>query len=292
MWKTVEENISRAIGSVFVALQRRPVSGGSVSEAYMLCDGDQCFFVKVNPVGQEAVLATEVRGLEELRKAKAFRVPNFVCLGEASGSAFLVLEFLALRPVRISDEEAFAESLFHLHSYRGTGGFGFGEDNFIALSKQSNRASLSWSHFWVEERLKPQALKARHLSEDLYLKVMEVCDSIDFYFQAYDVKPSLLHGDLWAGNVAVVGDELSVFDPSVYYGDCEADLAMTELMGGFSKRFYERYKSLAEIDEEGYATRKDLYNLYHVLNHLNLFGLSYSVEALSLTERLLAKRCV
>lgn len=288
MWKQVEECISKAINREFFTVQRRPVSGGCISEAHMLCDGKQCFFVKLNPIQEKPLLEAEALGLAELRKAEAFRVPNFVCVGETAGQAFLVLEFLQLRSVSFADEFDFAERLHKLHSFHGSH-FGFHKDNFIGSSVQANGFDESWQQFWVEKRLKPQAERARHLNEELYQKILGVCAGIDHFFKGYEVKPSLLHGDLWAGNVAVVDNAISIFDPAVYYGDREADLAMTEMMGGFSHRFYEAYKSLAGIDEEGYLHRKRLYNLYHVLNHLNLFGASYYMEALSLTEHLLAE---
>ena len=288
MWKEVEKEISKTIGRAFVTVQRRPVSGGCISEAHMLCDGSQCFFVKVNPINEKPLLQAESIGLLELKKAEAFRVPDFVCLGETEEKAFLVLEFLQLRSVSFADEFDFAERLHKLHSFTKES-FGFAEDNFIGSSIQKNRFSNDWQDFWVESRLKPQAEMARHLNEELYQKILRVCGSVDHFFKGYEVKPSLLHGDLWAGNVAVVGEEITIFDPAVYYGDREADLAMTEMMGGFSHRFYEAYKSLAGIDDEAYLHRKRLYNLYHVLNHLNLFGVSYYMEALSLTEHLLAE---
>jgi fructosamine-3-kinase len=150
------------------------------------------------------------------------------------------------------------KALAHLHRQTGPR-FGWASDNYIGLAPQINSWRDSWAEFFLECRLRPQAKKA-----GIELPPIRLLDG-------HQPRPALLHGDLWNGNVGFTKEGPVVFDPAVYYGDREADLAMTELFGGFPREFYEAYGAV----DEGYARRKHLYNLYHLLNHLNLFGGAY-----------------
>ena len=146
--------------------------------------------------------------------------------------------------------------------------FGWASDNWIGLAPQENGWCGSWSDFWLEKRMKPQLRRAEgnglHFGKLDFLKILD----------DHQPAPSLLHGDLWSGNVGFTREGPVIFDPAVYYGDREADLAMTELFGGFPREFYAAYDGAFRLDP-GYANRKHLYNLYHLLNHLNLFGAGY-----------------
>ncbi len=207
-----------------------------------------------------------MEGLAALRSAGA-RVPQVISLqGET-----LVLERLQLgaRP----DWPAMARMLAAVH--RNTSArFGWARDNWIGLAPQENGWSEDWASFFFEKRLAPQAHRAGLRLPDVR-KVLK-----DHRPQA-----SLLHGDLWSGNAGFTPDGPVIFDPAVYYGDREADLAMTELFGGFPAQFYDAYRQALPLDS-GYERRRDLYNLYHVLNHLNLFGGSYLAQAKALLARL------
>ena len=175
------------------------------------------------------------------------------------GSAFILLEKLALR--RSGDWRRMGEALARLHAVQGPR-FGWPRDNYIGLAPQINTWKDEWSDFFLECRLRPQARAAR----------IDVSDaSVRALLKDHRPAPALLHGDLWSGNAGFTAEGPVVFDPAVYYGDREADLAMTELFGGFPRAFYEGYGPL----DPGYERRKHLYNLYHLLNHLNLFGGSY-----------------
>ena len=198
--------------------------------------------------------AAEAEGLEALRPH--IRVPRVLDHGVKDGRAFILLERLDLR--KTGSWSAMGEALAHLHRQTGPR-FGWARDNYIGLAPQINSWRDSWAEFFVECRLRPQAVKA-----GIALPPITLLDN-------HHPAPSLLHGDLWNGNVGFTKEGPVVFDPAVYYGDREADLAMTELFGGFPREFYKAYGPLSE----GYARRKHLYNLYHLLNHLNLFGESY-----------------
>ncbi len=213
-------------------------------------------FLKQGPPGRADAFAAEADGLEALRPH--IRVPKVLDHGVRGGKAFVRLEFLPLE--RTGDWGALGRMLARLH--RATAPrFGWHRDNYIGLSPQQNGWCDDWSEFWRERRLRPQAQRAG-VRIDL--------DRIELH----QPQPSLLHGDLWSGNAGFTAEGPVVYDPAVYYGDREADLAMTELFGGFPRAFYDAYNEVFPLPEE-YERRKHVYNLYHLLNHLNLFGGSY-----------------
>jgi fructosamine-3-kinase len=190
-------------------------------------------------------------------------VPAVLDHGVKDGKAFILLERLELshKQGKSGDWRAMGRALAALHGHTGPR-FGWHRDNYIGLAPQVNTWKDDWSDFFVECRLLPQARRARIGLPETAIRTL---------LEDHRPAPSLLHGDLWSGNAGFTQDGPVVFDPAVYYGDREADLAMTELFGGFPREFYEAYGPL----DAGYARRKHLYNLYHLLNHLNLFGGGY-----------------
>jgi protein-ribulosamine 3-kinase len=206
------------------------------------------------------------------------RAPQPVSHGTVREQAYLLLEFLPLQGKR--DFAALGRMLAEAHCQPGPR-FGWSRDNYIGATPQRNGWSDNWAGFWREKRLQPQFELARRNGFDLRIDA-EI-------LQDHRPQPSLLHGDLWSGNAGFTKEGPVLFDPAVYYGDREADLAMTELFGGFSREFYEAYEETYPL-EPGYQVRKHLYNLYHLLNHLNLFGAGYLPqvkETLSLLRRCL-----
>ena len=213
-----------------------------------------------------------------------------VC-GIAGGQAFLVLEFLDMRPPSALAARALGSLLARMHSVRQDY-FGWSRENTIGLTSQPNEHCRSWPAFFRRYRLGHQlSLLSRSRREygDLTYKGERLCESLEALFSGYDVYPSLLHGDLWGGNFsALAGDQPVIFDPAVYYGDRETDIAMTELFGGFHPDFYRAYSAALALDA-GFEVRRDLYKLYHVLNHVNLFGAGYAAQAERLMDSLLAE---
>jgi fructosamine-3-kinase len=209
--------------------------------------------------GGAAMYAAEFEGLQALRAAGVRAPEPYRC-----GDAFIEMEQLDLggRP----DWPAMGRMLAQLHR-KTNDRFGWGQNNWIGLSPQKNAWRENWGDFFSEFRLKPQ-LERAGLSLDFFPGKL---------LQGHTPGPSLLHGDLWSGNVGFTPEGPVIFDPAVYYGDREADLAMTELFGGFPAEFYEAYKAEYPL-EGGYSARKHLYNLYHLLNHLNLFGSGYRAQ--------------
>lgn len=264
------------------------LGGGCINRAFVLRDGASAWFVKVNDAQRLAMFQSEAAGLEALAAAKALRVPTPLGAGLAGAEAFLVLEYLAFgRPRRDSGAEA-GHRLAHLHR-QSQARFGWDRDNFIGSTPQPNAEDRDWAAFWQSRRLCPQLDLALAQGfggrlQERGRRLAEVCPAlID-----HDPQPSLLHGDLWSGNMAFdAAGQPVLFDPAVYYGDREADLAMTELFGGFGADFQAAYREAWPLDP-GYQVRRDLYNLYHILNHLNLFGAGYLGQALGMIDRLLA----
>jgi fructosamine-3-kinase len=203
------------------------------------------------------------------------RVPQPLGHGVAAGRAWLLLEYLELTGKK--DFAALGRMLAEGHRKPGPR-FGWQRDNYIGSTPQQNGWCDDWSEFWIERRIRPQLALAKHNGFALSVPEFSV-------LQGHEPAPSLLHGDLWSGNVGFTPGGPVVFDPAVYYGDREADLAMTELFGGFPQEFYRAYNEAWPL-EPGYQRRKHLYNLYHLLNHLNLFGGGYLAQVES-TLRLL-----
>jgi fructosamine-3-kinase len=237
--------------------------------------------------GDPAILAAEADGLAALAAAGALRVPQVADAGEAGGEGYILMEWLDL--VRDSSPSAarLGEALARLHLQRQAR-FGWPRSNFIGATPQFNREGEDWPAFFREQRLGFQlrlAAEDGHRGE-LQEEGARLVECLPRFFEGYSPHPALLHGDLWGGNWGGLREGGPVvFDPAVYRGDREADLAMTELFGGFPPEFYAAYRAHAPLDA-GYAVRRDLYNLYHVLNHLNLFGGGYLDQALGLIRRL------
>jgi fructosamine-3-kinase len=247
-------------------------------------------FVKRLPVAESWRLDAEADGLARLAQAGAIRVPRLLGQGATDSEAFLEIEWLDLRPPDGASDALMGQALAQLHATTGAA-FGLERDNAIGATPQSNAIRDDWVGFWRGQRLGFQLdLAAKNgYGGRLQDRSRRLLDAFPAFFANYRPPPSLLHGDLWAGNRAMLADGTPVaYDPAVYYGDREADIAMTCLFGGFGPRFYAAYDE-AWPPDVGRAARRDLYNLYHVLNHLNLFGGGYCAQAESMIDRLLAE---
>lgn len=290
LWPAISQQIAAATGSAFQPKAPRSVGGGCINATYVIEDGHRRFFVKTNSAEQAAMFEAEALGLEELARAQAIRVPHPICFGTSAGHAYLVLEHIELGGGKGQTAQRLGEQLAALH-HATAPQFGWKIDNTIGATPQPNAWRDDWVAFWREQRLGFQLqLAARNgLRGAIQAKGERLLEALPRFFGSYRPQPSLLHGDLWGGNwgADTAGNPV-IFDPAVYYGDREADLAMTELFGGFPDGFYAAYRH-AWTPDPGYATRKTLYNLYHILNHYNLFGGGYGGQAERMIERLLAE---
>jgi fructosamine-3-kinase len=286
--------ISDATEALFEATAIEPVSGGCIHTAVAI-EGAMAgeahrFFAKVNDADKAAMFAAEAEGLGALRAADAIAVPDVVTHGHDDEHAWLVLEWLDLAPLREASAADLGVALAVQHRLPQEK-FGWARDNFIGSTPQANGWSGDWLAFWRDKRLMAQLeLAARNrLPSRMIDRGERLAADCDAFFRTYAPQPSLLHGDLWNGNAAAIeGATPAVFDPAVYVGDREADIAMTELFGGFPADFLAAYRA-AWAPDDGYTTRRDFYNLYHMLNHANLFAGGYVGQAEQSIERLLAE---
>lgn len=289
MWEEIEQQVARATGTPFTIEQRQSIGGGCINSAYRIDGNGLQYFVKSNSADGLDMFEAEAGGLEAMAAADAVRVPRPLCWGVSAGQAWLVMEYIAFGRESGKTAELLGRQLAEMHRNTSTG-FGWHRDNTIGSTPQQNTPFYdNWSAFWREKRLGPQlALAARNgFGGVLQRRGEQLMANLDALFTVYTPRPSLLHGDLWGGNRAAdsEGDPV-IFDPAVYYGDREADIAMSELFGRFDQRFYDAYRSSWPLDA-GYPARKVLYNLYHVLNHYNLFGGGYGGQAGAMIDRLL-----
>lgn len=266
------------------------VGGGDINSAYRLQAANIDWFIKLNRADLAAMFVAEAAGLRELAGIGAVRVPKVICFGEFQQHAYLVLEFIELGSLQGRSASLFGQQLAALHQ-SPQAYFGWSIDNTIGSTPQHNTRHEDWVSFWQQQRLGKQLqfAAANGYRGSLQTQGEKLLERIGDFFSDYRPHPSLLHGDLWGGNAAAdkQGQPI-IFDPACYYGDREADLAMTELFGGFSRDFYAAYQAECPLDS-GYKTRKTLYNLYHILNHLNLFGSGYLNQANSMIGQLLAE---
>jgi len=267
-----------------------PVSGGDINRAYRLQTASFQAFLKINRSALAEMLSAEVEGLQALAASGAVKVPQVLAHGSVGQHAYLLLEYLPL--TALTDRSASLLGVQMARMHRQTQSyFGWHRNNTIGFTLQSNLRDSDWVRFWGEQRLGKQLTWAaeKGYTGALQNKGAKLIAALPTFFTDYQPHPSLLHGDCWGGNAAQDQQGRPVlFDPACYWGDREADLAMTELFGGFGPDFYAAYQSEYPLDP-GYGVRKYLYNLYHILNHLNMFGGGYQAQALQMMERLLAE---
>ncbi|MES9873223.1 MAG: fructosamine kinase family protein [Candidatus Sedimenticola sp. 6PFRAG7] len=286
-WQAIATHIGAATGKHFEPDSPGNIGGGCINSAIRLADTERSFFVKYNSASLQEMFTAEEAGLDEMAHAGAIRVPKPICSGIAGPYAYLVLEYIPMGGR--SDPAAAGRQLAEMHG-KEQPYFGWSMDNTIGSTPQPNTPGDNWIEFWRDQRLGFQLGLAAdngyggRLQRRGELLLGNFPALID-----HNPVPALIHGDLWGGNIGYDNSGAPViFDPATYYGDREAELAMTELFGGFSGDFYSAYREATPIDP-GYSSRKTLYNLYHVLNHANMFGGGYASQAQGMIDRLLAE---
>jgi fructosamine-3-kinase len=288
-WDAIAAAISSATQQPFQLGGHAAAGGGCINQTYRIRGLDhRQFFIKLNAADKHAMFAAEAEGLNTIAVTNIIRVPRPISHGIVSGQSYLVLEHLELSSR--GDAKLLGEQLAALHRCSAKQ-FGFAQDNFIGTTPQPNTWTDDWVTFWRERRLGFQLRLAAQNGYGGQLQTLgeKLLDALPSFFAGYTPQPSLLHGDLWSGNHAFLADGTpTIFDPATYYGDRECDLAMTELFGGYPADFYAAYRAAYPLNA-GYTTRRDLYNLYHILNHANLFGGGYARQAQQMMQRLLAE---
>lgn len=299
-WQEIEQKISSIIGRPFELENRSVMSGGSINQAFQIHGKTVVagksevlhFFIKTNHESYVDMFEAEAAGLAEIQKTQSITVPKVFCSGVVAKQSYIVMEALSISQSNADSAALLGKQLAQMHQYKKDH-FGWYRDNTIGTTQQLNaqvKASTeNWIEFWREQRLGYQLVLAKQngANASLLNKGYELQNQLALFFKGYTVEASILHGDLWSGNYAYLkGGEPVIYDPAVYYGDRETDIAMTELFGGFSAGFYQAYNQAWPLDK-GYQQRKPLYNLYHVLNHFNLFGGGYAMQAESMMDNLI-----
>ena len=285
-WAAIFEALGQQGITVNASRAPRALGGGGISAAWRVPGESGAIFLKTGDAAAFAQLDAEADGLRELARAAAVRVPRVLCAGQRGPDAFLALEWLELRTGGRDAARVLGRGLAAQHRHvQDT--FGWHRDNTIGSTPQVNTPDSDWLRFFRERRLGFQLELAagNGFTGELQARGAALAEQLETLFDDYEPQPSLLHGDLWGGNWGVAEAEPVIFDPAVHYGDRECDLAMTLLFGGFGPEFYAAYEQVWPLDP-GHRKRVPLYQLYHVLNHLNLFGRSYLAHALSLLREL------
>jgi protein-ribulosamine 3-kinase len=287
----IAQAIGRATGSESPIASEHPAAGGCINDAreIRLRDGRE-FFIKMNAADLPGLFECETHGLRALREVGALAIPQpIVCGGgEASIPSFIVMELVRQGPQGSRLQEKLGRGLANLHRRSQHDRFGFDHDNYLGSTPQPNGWKDDWVAFWREHRLGFQFNLARRngLTDRIFDGLADsLLQKLEYYLTHPREPACLLHGDLWGGNVlSNANGEPVLIDPAAYYGRREADLAMTMLFGGFNARFYAAYEEEWPLEPDS-TVRLDLYKLYHLLNHLNLFGHGYRSGCMDIMRR-------
>jgi protein-ribulosamine 3-kinase len=285
--RTIDEAVQQLYGPKVRVVRQVGVAGGCIANGTRLelSDGHS-LFAKQSETLPSQMFAAEALGLAAMRSDRGPRIPQPLAVSTTPHSGFILMEWISSGRPDTGFYEKFGRKLARMHHSLVGDRFGFESDNYIGSTEQRNEWSENWCEFFASRRIGFQARLARdrgRTDAGLSRSIDSLINRIDTLLTEPE-HPALLHGDLWGGNfLCDDSGEPVLIDPAVYYGHPEADLAMTELFGGFSPEFYRAYGDEKRL-EPGYAERRDLYNLYHMLNHLNIFGGSYSGSVRSIVS--------
>ncbi len=294
-------NLDRSINDLLHGLgdtspikSTRPLGGGCINNAMRLETDNQVYMLKWNIHSPKGMFLVEVEGLLLMRSTETIRIPKPYGAADTTDgiAAYLLMEWIEPSGSRTINQELLGQQLALMHR-QGTSpqdppAYGLGFMNYIGSTPQYNGWYTDWVAFYREKRLQPQialAEKNGRMPSERRQRLERVLERLDTWLGGVERQPAVLHGDLWGGNVIAGPDGIPVLiDPAAYYGDREAEIAYTELFGGFGTRFYQAYQHTYPL-APGYEDRRDLYNLYHLLNHLNLFGESYGNQVDMIARR-------
>jgi fructosamine-3-kinase len=300
LWREIGNQITQATDRQFDLVDRRSIEGGCINQVYLISNdrlsqprhsSQDRYLLKLNQASLVEMFVAEARGLSEMAATETIRVPIPICWGISGDRSYLAIEYLDLT-TRANPQNwmQMGQNLAVMHRYpiSSSSQFGWHIDNTIGTTPQLNTWETDWATFFANHRISYQLQLARRKGGH-FPQAAELQALVPQLLANYHPQPSLVHGDLWSGNASFTTDATPViFDPATYWGDREVDIAMTELFGGFPSAFYQGYNEIYPLDP-GYSQRKSLYNLYHILNHFNLFGGSYQNQA-NITIDALLKR--
>jgi fructosamine-3-kinase len=287
----VARELADQIGDHLRLKGHKRIAGGDINEAFRLDFDTRLVFLKCKVDGSPKLFECEALGLKELADSGTLLTPKPLAHGLFDNVAWLAMDYLSLIGSKLSGATVMGKQLARLHRKKQPY-FGWRCDNFIGLTPQPNSASDQWLPFYAENRLRFQVERLIDAGGPKSLSTLcnSMIDRLPEWFEGHIVHPSLVHGDLWGGNWGVTADgQPTFFDPACHYADRETDLAMSELFGGFPSAFYQAYEESFPLSP-GYRQRKPLYQLYHVLNHANLFGGGYLSRAQQMMQDLVINR--
>jgi fructosamine-3-kinase len=293
MWQQITDQIAQVTGKKLQFLEKKAIGGGCINQGYALQTNLQTYFVKLNHAALKEIFIAEAIGLQQIQATSTIYVPQVICSGTITDQAYLVLEWLDLANSAASHSpgwQLMGAKLAAMHQFPVMNlglknGFGWISHNNIGSTPQINYWMESWSDFFAQHRIGYQLQLAKQKGGD-FPSTQQVVEAVSLALANHHPQPSLVHGDLWGGNAAITNHgEPVIFDPAGYIGDREVDLAMTKLFGGFPREFYQEYQQVFPL-APGYEKREIIYNLYHVLNHFNLFGGSYQAQANQMIQKI------
>jgi fructosamine-3-kinase len=290
MWQCIEQAINAEINDSFSIKKKKKISDTDMNLTYQISDYHHHYFVKINDKSHINHFESEAYALEQIKALKQVSCPDVIAFGNSLDKSFLILNYL---PLTVNNSQVdskcwytLGEQLAQMHKCSNHGQFGWQHDNYIGETLQPNDWRSNWKTFFAEQRIawQLQLLSEKSVKLGDIDHIAQVChDALNHH----TVKPSLVHGDLWQGNMGFTGSSSVIFDPACYYGDREVDIAMTELFGHLPFEFYQGYQKNFPLDE-GYEQRKIIYNFYHILNHANLFGGVYIEQSKAVLSRILS----
>lgn len=294
MWKQITDHIAQVTGKNLQVIGQKTISGGCINQGYALQTNLETYFVKLNHKSLEDMFIAEALGLQQMQTTATIRVPQAICHGTIEDKAYLVLEWLDLLNSPSNNHPGWklmGAKLAAMHHFPVINlglknAFGWTRNNTIGSNPQANSWTENWAEFFAQHRIGYQLKLAKERGGN-FPATAKVIEAVSLALANHHPQPSLVHGDLWGGNAAITHEgEPVIFDPAGYVGDREVDLAMTKLFGGFPKEFYQEYQQVFPLPP-GYEQREIIYNLYHILNHFNLFGGSYEIQANRMIERIM-----
>jgi fructosamine-3-kinase len=289
MWSDIGAQIAQATGKHFEILDRSSIDGGCINQVYLISNKIDRYLVKLNQSSLVEMFAAEAKGLLEIAATETIKVPTPICWGVSKDCSYLAIEYLDLTTsVNPQSWTEMGRNLAKMHRYQIStrSQFGWHINNTIGLTPQVNTWENDWATFFTNHRIGYQIQLAQSKGGN-FPKADRLIAKIPDLLANYRPKPSLVHGDLWSGNASFTTTGIPViFDPATYWGDREVDVAMAALFGGFPNAFYQGYNDIYPLDPD-YSIRKTLYDLYHIINHYNLFGGNYQAQANNIIDRLL-----
>lgn len=286
MWHSIEKAITQSTGEKFTISEKQSISGGDINDAYKVSNKQERYFVKVNDAQHLKHFETEAYALAQIDNIHQINCPNVIAYGASGDKSYLILDFIPFDKATKTDWYCLGEQLASMHKKSVHGQFGWQSDNYIGDTLQPNNWSSNWRTFFSEQRIgwQLQLLQEKSIKLGSIEHIVESCHDALLH---HNIKPRLVHGDLWQGNLGFTNNSAVIFDPACYYGDREVDIAMTELFGCLPKEFYLGYQAVFPLTH-GYEQRKIIYNFYHILNHANLFGGVYIEQSKAVLSRIMS----